>query len=98
MSVRALFVFGLALLAATVRVQAQDSAPGEPTAAFSLSSSQIFTTKDSPAIDLNAEVMKKFNPELRKYYFDPTRYKTYLEQLGISYPTVRQAGQKSTAQ
>jgi aminobenzoyl-glutamate utilization protein B len=26
---------------------------------------------------------------MRKYYYDPTRYKTYLEQLGIQYPTVR---------
>jgi hypothetical protein len=23
---------------------------------------------------------------MRKYYFDPTKYKTYLEQLGIPYP------------
>jgi aminobenzoyl-glutamate utilization protein B len=26
---------------------------------------------------------------MRKYYFDPTKYKTLLEQLGIQYPTVR---------
>ena len=25
-----------------------------------------------------------------RYYYDPSRYKTYLEQLGITYPTVRQ--------
>ena len=29
-------------------------------------------------------------PEMRKYYYDPTRYKTYLEQLGIQYPTVEE--------
>jgi len=44
---------------------------------------------DKPAIELNKEKMEKFLPELRKYYFDPSRYKTYLEQLGIQYPTVR---------
>lgn len=44
---------------------------------------------DKPAIELNKEKMEKFAPQLRKYYFDPARYKTYLEQLGISYPTVR---------
>jgi aminobenzoyl-glutamate utilization protein B len=44
---------------------------------------------DKPAIDLNKEKMEKFAPEMRKYYYDPTRYKTYLEQLGIQYPTVR---------
>lgn len=46
-------------------------------------------TGDQPAIDLNAEVMNRFRPELRKLYYDPTRFGTYLEQLGITYPTVR---------
>jgi aminobenzoyl-glutamate utilization protein B len=32
--------------------------------------------------------MEKYRPEMRKYYFDPTRYRTYLEQLGVTYPTV----------
>ena len=27
-----------------------------------------------------------------KYYYDPTKYKTYLDQLGIKYPTVRESG------
>jgi aminobenzoyl-glutamate utilization protein B len=45
---------------------------------------------DQPAIDLNKEKMEKFAPLLRKYYYNPTRYKTYLEQLGIQYPTVKQ--------
>jgi aminobenzoyl-glutamate utilization protein B len=26
---------------------------------------------------------------MKKFYYDPTKYKTYLEQLGIEYPTVR---------
>jgi len=44
---------------------------------------------DQPAIELNKEKMDKFAPQLRKYYYDPARYKTYLEQLGIAYPTVK---------
>jgi aminobenzoyl-glutamate utilization protein B len=44
---------------------------------------------DQPAIELNKEKMEKFAPQLKKYYYDPTRYKTYLEQLGIQYPTVK---------
>jgi aminobenzoyl-glutamate utilization protein B len=44
---------------------------------------------DKPAIELNARVMEAVRPEMRKYYFDPSRYKTYLEQLGIKYPTIR---------
>lgn len=45
--------------------------------------------KDNPAINLNKEIMAKFKPELTKYYYNPAKYKTYLEQLGITYPTVR---------
>jgi aminobenzoyl-glutamate utilization protein B len=44
---------------------------------------------DKPAIAMNAKTLEKYRPEMRKYYFDPTKYKTYLEQLGITYPTVR---------
>ena len=33
--------------------------------------------------------MAKYGPEMKKYYYDPSKYKTYLEQLGIKYPTVR---------
>jgi aminobenzoyl-glutamate utilization protein B len=44
---------------------------------------------DKPAIWLNEEIMAKYRPEMRKYYYDPTKYKTYLDQLGITYPTTR---------
>lgn len=44
---------------------------------------------DQPDTSMNAKIMEKYRPEMRKYYYDPTRYKTYLEQLGIKYPTVR---------
>ena len=53
----------------------------------------FITDKDPPAITMNAVVMAKFREEMKKYYYDPTKYKTYLEQLGITYPTVR--GEKS---
>ncbi|HEU4389575.1 MAG TPA: amidohydrolase, partial [Blastocatellia bacterium] len=45
--------------------------------------------EDRPAIDLNHDKMEKFLPDLRKYYFNPAKYKTYLEQLGVQYPTVK---------
>ena len=44
---------------------------------------------DKPATETNREKMERFVPELQKFYYDPTRYKTYLEQLGITYPTVK---------
>ena len=45
--------------------------------------------QDKPAIELNQKTMERYRPEMRKYYYDPSRYKTYLEQLGIEYPTIR---------
>jgi len=45
--------------------------------------------QDAPAIWLNRETMERYRPEMRKHYFDATRYRTYLEQLGVTYPTVR---------
>ena len=46
---------------------------------------------DQPAIELNKEKMEKFAPQLKKFYYDPSKYKNYLEQLGISYPTLKPA-------
>jgi aminobenzoyl-glutamate utilization protein B len=49
----------------------------------------LIRTEDTPAIWLNQQTMAKYRPEMKKYYYDPTKYKNYLEQLGIKYPTVR---------
>ena len=43
---------------------------------------------DQPAIWLNKSIMEKYRPEMQKLYFDPAKYDTYLEQLGIKYPTI----------
>jgi aminobenzoyl-glutamate utilization protein B len=49
----------------------------------------LLRPQDKPAIHLNKAIMDRYRPEMTKYYFDPTKYKTYLDQLGIKYPTVR---------
>jgi len=49
----------------------------------------LIRPEDKPAIWLNEQIMAKYRPEMKKYYYDPTRYKNYLEQLGIKYPTVK---------
>jgi aminobenzoyl-glutamate utilization protein B len=46
---------------------------------------------DQPAIERNAEIMAEFRPAMESYYYDATRYDSYLEQLGIQYPTLRSA-------
>lgn len=45
--------------------------------------------QDTPPIYLNADIMARYKSQLQKFYYDPTKFKTYLEQLGIEYPTVR---------
>jgi aminobenzoyl-glutamate utilization protein B len=49
--------------------------------------------QDQPAIWLNADIMARYRPEMRKLYYDPSKYGTYLEQLGIKYPTVKAVAQ-----
>ncbi|TFV94586.1 amidohydrolase [Algoriphagus kandeliae] len=49
----------------------------------------MITQDDAPPIYLNSEIMKKFRPELEKFYYDETKYDTYLEQLGVTYPTIK---------
>jgi aminobenzoyl-glutamate utilization protein B len=49
----------------------------------------LIRPQDQPAIELNKAIMERYRPAMRKYYYDPSRYKTYLEQLGIKYPTVK---------
>ncbi|MBC2669751.1 amidohydrolase [Novosphingobium piscinae] len=46
----------------------------------------VLTPEDKPAIHLNKELMERIRPELKKYYYDPAKYPSYLEQLGIKYP------------
>ena len=49
----------------------------------------FITATDQPAIWLNEDIMAKYKPLLEPFYYDPSRFDTYLEQLGIEYPTVR---------
>ncbi len=49
----------------------------------------FFGPNDNPVLTINEAVLEKYRPEMRKFYFDPTKYKTYLEQLGVTYPTVK---------
>jgi len=42
-----------------------------------------------PPVELNRERMERFRPQLKLLRYDPSRYRTYLEQLGIKYPTLR---------
>jgi aminobenzoyl-glutamate utilization protein B len=43
---------------------------------------------DRPAIWLNQKTMEEYRPRMKALYYDPSKYDTYLEQLGIKYPTI----------
>jgi aminobenzoyl-glutamate utilization protein B len=43
-----------------------------------------------PAIFLNTKTMETFRPKLKQFYYDPSKYNSYLEQLGITYPTLEE--------
>jgi aminobenzoyl-glutamate utilization protein B len=51
----------------------------------------LIRPEDRPAIDLNKGILERYREQMRPMYYDPKKYQSYLEQLGIQYPTVRAA-------
>ena len=49
----------------------------------------MVTKDDQPAIYLNTEIMEEFRPKLEPYYYDETKFDSYLDQLGVEFPTLR---------
>jgi aminobenzoyl-glutamate utilization protein B len=47
--------------------------------------------EDKPAIWMNEKTMAIYRERMKQYYYNPDKYNTYLEQLGIKYPTVKAA-------
>jgi aminobenzoyl-glutamate utilization protein B len=54
----------------------------------------ILRPTDQPAVFLNKKTMDQYRPQMKTLYYDPAKFDTYLEQLGIQYPTVRPAPSK----
>ena len=50
----------------------------------------MISENDPPPVYLNTDIMDEFRPQLEAFYFDETKYDTYLEQLGVEYPTIRE--------
>jgi len=48
--------------------------------------------EDKPATFLNTKIMAEYREKMKPFYYDASKYDTYLEQLGIKYPTVRPRG------
>lgn len=48
----------------------------------------VLAPTDMPAIHLNENIMAQMRPKMEPFYYDPSKYDTYLEQLGIAYPNL----------
>jgi aminobenzoyl-glutamate utilization protein B len=46
----------------------------------------FISREDPPAIEKNSGIMNTYRERMREYYYDPSRYATYLEQLSVDYP------------
>lgn len=46
----------------------------------------MLSATDKPQTQINANIMATYRPEMTKYYYDPSKYGTYLEQLGVAWP------------
>jgi aminobenzoyl-glutamate utilization protein B len=57
----------------------------------------FLSATDTPPTYLNAEIMARYRPQMQKFYYDPSKFETYLQQLGITYPTVRPRGAQDPA-
>jgi aminobenzoyl-glutamate utilization protein B len=51
----------------------------------------FLSPSDQPPTYLNAAIMAKYREAMRPFYYDPKKYPTYLQQLGITYPTIRES-------
>ena len=49
----------------------------------------MVSDSDEPATYLNESIMETYAPLLKPYYYDETKYDSYMEQLGIKFPTLR---------
>jgi len=49
----------------------------------------MISEDDMPPIYLNAAKQGEFRSALEKFYYDETKYDSYLQQLGVEYPTLK---------
>jgi aminobenzoyl-glutamate utilization protein B len=52
----------------------------------------LIRAEDQPPVELNRSILERYRPLMRPYYYDRTKYPSYLEQLGITYPVLPDSG------
>jgi aminobenzoyl-glutamate utilization protein B len=56
----------------------------------------LIRPQDRPATELNVDIMARYREQMKQFYYDPSKHRTYLEQLGVTYPMVRTTPQATT--
>jgi aminobenzoyl-glutamate utilization protein B len=51
----------------------------------------VIAATDKPALEVNVDNMARYRPAMRKFYYDPGKHATYLDQLGVKWPTLEKA-------
>lgn len=46
----------------------------------------MLAATDLPQTQINANIMATYRPAMSRFYYDPAKYGTYLEQLGVEWP------------
>jgi aminobenzoyl-glutamate utilization protein B len=49
----------------------------------------MISATDLPQIQMNAERMAAYRERMRPMYYDPAKYPTYLDQLGVKWPSIQ---------
>jgi len=49
----------------------------------------LIAATDKPEVMLNRRRMDTYREQMKKFYYDSKKYNSYMEQLGIKYPTTR---------
>jgi aminobenzoyl-glutamate utilization protein B len=48
----------------------------------------LLADTDMPQVQINHDTMERYRPQMRAYYYDAAKYDTYLDQLGVKFPTI----------
>jgi aminobenzoyl-glutamate utilization protein B len=51
----------------------------------------LLADTDQPQVQINRDTMERFRPQMRNFYYDAGKYDTYLDQLGVKFPTLARA-------
>jgi aminobenzoyl-glutamate utilization protein B len=49
---------------------------------------QPVLTTEKPYVEMNAEIMAEYREKMRPLYYNPAKYPTYLEQIGVKWPSI----------